>query len=401
MSSEKSRRSLLSTCACALGTGIAGCLSSGDGATDGQNGGEGTSTDGQSLLSDATSTPGWSQYHSNAGNTGHTSDPGPVEGLAEAWSTEVFVGPPAIADGTVYASSGRDVVAVDEGGETLWRTEVESFRTSPWTATPTVTDGAVVGKVLQSDTAVVYSVDRGSGEVNWTRDVFATVQLPTVADGVVYVARSDGGVSAFDVETGDERWTRSLEIGHSSTPMVHDGSLYVVQDALYELDPASGETVSRSDSGVGIPSTTPSIAEGILYYTSRSGRFVGIDLADGSRVATAEASGNPGLAIAGDLAVFGSRGGTVYGVNRRTGETLWTFASDEETDEMGEPVVADATIYVPEVLDVNSGSGRVYALDENGRERWRREFDPVPRSPAVANGRLYAGDGYLTVFEEG
>ncbi|AXG06316.1 hypothetical protein DU500_07660 [Haloplanus rubicundus] len=132
-------------------------------------------------------------------------------------------GPPLVWNGTVYLSARRQLHAVDAAtGEREWAFEGRNPATWP----PTVHDGTVYvvnntggqtalreeGDLESYGELPMYALDAETGERKWRTEspmLSGHCQAPLVYDGTVFVlgAHALGGtVSAYDAETGVQRW---------------------------------------------------------------------------------------------------------------------------------------------------------------------------------------------------
>ena len=140
-------------------------------------------------------------------------------------------------------------------------------------------------------------------------------------------------------------------------------------------------------------------------------------------------------AVAGDLLVLGGYDQRVRGLDRHTGEVLWSF--DTVSSVQASPLIVGEDVYIATdralySLDLLSGGlqweaptgnesaymgapayedGIIYttggkfliAFDSsNGQERWRIEHTDMFTAPATANGLIYVGnfDGYFYAFDQ-
>jgi outer membrane protein assembly factor BamB/subtilisin family serine protease len=165
---------------------------------------------------------------------------------------------PAVVDGVVYAATGPTsdredtVFAVDAAtGEALWATDVGSAVF----AGPAVGDGLVV--VGNAGSGELVALDVATGDVKWTygRDDDYFVGGPSLADGTVYIATTDGdgggSVLAIEAATGELRWENARHgDGQGSTPALY-GDLVIVGShglgAVVAYDAATGEPAWRYD----------------------------------------------------------------------------------------------------------------------------------------------------------
>lgn len=159
-------------------------------------------------------------------------------------------------------------------------------------------------KVISSSNVVqlqkVWSKDGGAGVFNNT---------PVVADGCVYLAASDGTVSAHDADTGVQVWSRTLEIARSgfgggvvATPAIDGDSLFIIINNeggpyVQELNRADGSPGWKAvlDTQTNAMSNSSPVVYGDVVFAGFSGDagpgelerggFVLLDRATGTRLA--------------------------------------------------------------------------------------------------------------------
>jgi outer membrane protein assembly factor BamB len=181
----------------------------------------------------------------------------------------------------------------------------------------------------------------------------------------------------------------------------------------------------------------PVLADGVLYTGSGNGSLYAVDAQTGEEIwstggfSQLENSG----AVAGDLIVAGGYDQRVRGLDRHTGDVLWSF--DTVSFVQASPLILENRVYIATdhalyALDLLSGklqwqaptgnegaymgapayeNGIIYttggksllALDAtNGKELWRIEHSDMFTALAVANGLIYVGnfDGYFYAFDQ-
>jgi outer membrane protein assembly factor BamB len=223
--------------------------------------------------------------------------------------------------------------------------------------------------------------------VQWT---FKTggpiVSSPAIANGVVFIGSSDGGLYAIDQTTGKQKWKVTITDPISSSPAVANGMVYFItyDGVFYAVTADTGDIKWRFATGgerrfeaKGIHGLTPSdqnIADPMDLFLSSP-------------------------AVLNRRVYFGSSDGHIYALNAETGVLVWSFETGDIVH--ASPAVVNNTVYV------GSWDSYLYALDaETGLERWRFKSgeDPVihnqvgfQSSPAVVDGTVYVGcrDGHV------
>lgn len=145
-----------------------------------------------------------------------------------------MTGSPTVVDGTLYHSNRFDggVVARDAStGEELWRTERDVHpRFGPAVADGTVYATSVGSAVYgtTNDPGSVFAVDAASGELEWEHDTGEARGSPVVDADTVYVPSwGDERIYAIDADEGTEQWHFDLVAPPYQPPAVVDGTLFV------------------------------------------------------------------------------------------------------------------------------------------------------------------------------
>lgn len=165
---------------------------------------------------------------------------------------------PAVRDGTVFVTGRPSKVrAFDaETGDLVWDDEHDERFVLP----PTATDDGVV--VPTRGGLTVYEAD--GGDVRWSRDLEAnaTGGAVAVADGRVFFADGTESLHARDLETGAEAWT--VPFTREAAPVVADGVVYVTGGYdLTALDAATGDRLFTRETDWFF--SQPAIGDGTLY----------------------------------------------------------------------------------------------------------------------------------------
>ena len=151
----------------------------------------------------------------------------------ERWRTTVdSLSTPTVADGTVYVGSNRLTALDTKTGETRWRAATGGGAAGAYSSA--VADGVVYhvaeGSALDHDSSV-FAFDAETGEQRWeyAHDGVDVISSPVVADGIVYVAQTTGGLFALEAESGAlvGQLTQGGRKDVRAAPVVpHDGTLY-------------------------------------------------------------------------------------------------------------------------------------------------------------------------------
>ena len=141
---------------------------------------------------------------------------------------------PVISEGRVFAanSTGRIVALNLDSGERLWSAPY-GVKSLVWPAGNSV--------FFVSDQNQLIRLDARSGKIIWAKKLLGYLKLdrrrskevvvhhgPILAGGKLYIASSEGTLTAFDPASGDSVRTVEIPGGATTNPVVTDGTLYVV-----------------------------------------------------------------------------------------------------------------------------------------------------------------------------
>lgn len=232
----------------------------------------------------------------------------------------------------------------------------------------------------------LWSSSAGKGE-----ERLGARQGPTVADGRVYAAAVEGGVHAFDLQTGDRVWHYESELPLSGGPGAGDGLVVVgsLEGDVVALDAATGAEKWKAKVTNEVIAA-PAIGQGMVFVRSNDGRVTAFDAATGERrwfwnhdMPTLTVRGNDAPVLGPGFVFVGNDDGTVAALALADGRPLWeqTVAQPEgrtELDRMadidGTPAldgtVLYATSYKKHTMAMEAPSGRpVWANDNGGAGR--------------------------------
>ncbi|MBV2357738.1 PQQ-binding-like beta-propeller repeat protein [Streptomyces sp. J2-1] len=300
-------------------------------------------------------------------------------------------GTPAVAGDLVYVTS-FEVHALDVA------TGRRRFKTRDVAWSMAVADG----RVHASDGPTLYALDAREGTDLWRLSTDAWVYALHADRGTVVTGTRGGGVQAWEASSGQRLWEisgcqtdfESPEAG----PVLHDGTVYVWQDArLRALDARKGEErwsypVGDAASCGGVPVRLTPGPDGYVYIAAGT-RVVAVEAASGRvrwhfeapAVFLCPPAFAPGPAVTGGGIYLADYLGTVYALDATDGRDRWRIATEARSSV--EPVlVAGGHVHV------GSGKG-LYTLDAvTGTPKWRFQAGgDVVGAPAVAEGRIHFG----------
>ncbi|MEO6365864.1 MAG: outer membrane protein assembly factor BamB [Luteimonas sp.] len=250
----------------------------------------------------------------------------------------------------------------------------------------------------------LWSASAGKGE-----DRLGLQQKPAISDGRVYAAAVEGGVRAFDLQTGQSVWNYASELQLSGGPGAGEGLVVVgsLDGDVIALDAVTGTEKWKAKVGNEVIAA-PAIGNGKVFVRSNDGRVTAFDAASGERRWFASKE-MPALSVRGSGAptlgpgyVFiGNDDGSVIALSMADGSQLWDIpvAQPEGRSELerisdvdGSPVLADTTLYA------SSYKKQTIAIDApSGRPLWVKDSGGVG-GVGVGTDRLAVSDLSGTVW---
>jgi hypothetical protein len=283
--------------------------------------------------------------------------------LTRRWKVEVGLGyaTPLVVGNRIYMFSrqGDDEVmsALDAStGSTLWKTGYPvSFTMNSGAArhgmgpksTPVFSNGRVFAIGM---TGIVTAFDAGTGKQLWQKPGSPVVPMftthafsPVVERGLVIFhvgGHNQGALTAFDMNTGDVKWSWNGDGPSYGSPIVADldGTRQIItltQGKLVGLDPATGTLLwERPFVSANFTNAATPVLSGHTLMLSNGGPAVAITLTKRDNQWTTDSAWeNPDVpfrlsnaVLSGDM-LFGfstRNSGQYFGVDVATGKTLWT-----------------------------------------------------------------------------
>jgi outer membrane protein assembly factor BamB len=389
-------------------------------ATDGAGGSP--SIGGASGLSD------WSQPGGNAANA-----PGNVNlaggGGTQAWRARVIDAagkrnvrpsmPPLVHGGQIYVyDAGGTVSAVSAGGGKGWsvslRPEGEKGR-SPGGGI------AASGNAIFAATSFgeLVALDAGSGNRLWTYKMSAPARsAPTAAGGKVFVVGATNVLHAVNQADGTEAWQypgipETAGVLSSASPAVAGDTVVVPYSSgeVIAFDVGSGDlkwsdAVVRSSrtmavSGFSDVAASPVIQDGVVYASGVSGRTIGVRLSDGERVWEQNVGSAATPAVSGNALFIIDLADNMVAMDRSTGKVFWRTELPVLRKKRFFSVWTGPTL-AGSLLWAVSNDGRMIGVDPaTGNIAVDRELpSPAFIKPVAAGGQLLvlSGDGSLASY---
>ncbi|MFJ5968027.1 PQQ-binding-like beta-propeller repeat protein [Streptomyces sp. NPDC093060] len=338
----------------------------------------------------------WSRPRPGVNGADPAVPPAPPE-TASGWrpwrfrmSNDVW-GTPSVDGDLVYVTS-FEVHALDVA------TGRRRFKTRDVAWSMAVADG----RIHASDGPTLFALDAREGADLWRLSTDAWVYSLRADRGTVVTGTRGGGVQAWEASGGQKLWEisgcqtdfESPEAG----PAVHDGTVYVWQDArLRALEARTGEErwsypIGDAASCGGVPVRITPAPDGYVYVSAGT-RVLAIDVASGMvrwhfeapAVFLCPPAFAPGPAVTGGGIYLADYLGTVYALDATDGRDRWRIATEARSSV--EPVLVAAGH-----VHVGSGKG-LYTLDAvTGTPKWRFQAGgDVVGAPSVAEGRIHFG----------
>jgi outer membrane protein assembly factor BamB len=281
--------------------------------------------------------------------------------LDERWTfktKDAIEGAPAVVDGVVYvASLDKHLYAIElASGKQKWKVKLGPSRASPSVKGNRIYLGDLDGKF--------YCVDAAEGKLLWTFEAEGEIDASANFHGEnilfgchdsnlyclnpagkkVWDIKMDGPINAAAAVVGD----RTFATGCS------DGILHVI-------DARNGKELGTIDLG-GQAVATASVVEDRIYLSMVSNQVISADWKTMKKLWAFEAPKRQmafysSTAVCSGIVVAGSRDKKVYGIDAKTGQEKWNFATDGQVD--ASPVIVGERVYV----GCLSNEGNFYVLD--------------------------------------
>ncbi|TWG92553.1 Beta-barrel assembly machine subunit BamB [Luteimonas sp. J16] len=244
----------------------------------------------------------------------------------------------------------------------------------------------------------LWSANAGKGE-----DRLGVRQAPAIADGRVYAAAVEGGVRAFDLQTGALLWHYRSDLRLTGGPGAGDGLVVVgsLKGDVVALDAATGAERWQAK----VPNeviAAPVIGQGLVFVRSNDGRVTAFDVNDGQRrwfwtkeLPSLTVRGNDAPVLGPGVMFVGNDDGTIAAVSVADGRELWDLpvAQPDGRTELDRMADVDGTpVLDGTVLYASSYKQSTVALDApSGRPIWASEHGG-PGRPGLAIDKVVVSD---------
>jgi outer membrane protein assembly factor BamB len=265
---------------------------------------------------------------------------------------------PAVADGRVVFGSSNGFVYADDAlsGYHLWSYAIGGNVTAP----PLIVGSTVY---IGSRGGTFAAIDAVTGTLLWKANPWGMWGGAASAKGIVYVGSEQSKVFAYDAVTGVLIWSKGLGARVRSTPSVADGKVFVGTDAgtVVALDADTGrlrwESRAAPISTNAVVRSSPAVDGGLVFVataetTPMDGDAVAFDEKTGAVSWRADyvadySTSSP--AIANGVLYLGSYDTRLYAIKERSGKLLWAPAWGSDNMERGfnsSPAISDGRIYI-------------------------------------------------------
>ncbi|MCT2559826.1 PQQ-binding-like beta-propeller repeat protein [Tsuneonella sp. YG55] len=199
---------------------------------------------------------------------------------------------------------------------------------------------------------------------------------PVVGEGKLFVADTDGVVSAFDAQSGRKLWTQAAEVGGNLRSANFGGGVSYDAGRVYATNGVGEVLALDANTGAQIWKVkpagplrgAPTVAFGSVYVMTQDNQLIALSASDGKLQWNESGSttqtglfgvGSP--AAAQGTVIAGYSSGELVAYRYENGRTLWAdaLARTSISTEVG----ALSDIDADPIID----QGRVYALGQGGR----------------------------------
>lgn len=232
----------------------------------------------------------------------------------------------------------------------------------------------------------LWSANVGDGERR-----LGSRQGPIVAEGRVYAAAGEGGVRAYDLQTGALAWRFDSKLRLTGGPGVGDGLVVAgsLDGDVLALDAATGTEKWRARLNSEVIAA-PAVGMGHVFVRSNDGRVTAFDAATGERrwfwnhdVPTLSLRGNDAPVLGPGYIFVGNDDGTVSAIAANDGRPVWEQSVgaaegrtelDRMADVDGAPVLDGTALFASsfknQTVAIDAPSGRpMWVADRGGAGR--------------------------------
>lgn len=243
---------------------------------------------------------------------------------------------PAIEGDTLYIASADGLLQARDAlnGKLRWKRSLDV----------TISGGVGVDEerlYLGTTEGLVLALDQ-QGEELWRAQVNGEILAPPVSDDDIVVAQTyDGQVVAFDVLTGDKRWTYSasvprLTLRGTSTPILEGQFVFagLANGRVVALDQKTGEL--RWEQRVSVAKGSTEIERlsdvdgsllydsGVLYAAGYQGKVIAVEIRSGRRLWERDVSSHTGPVEGYGNIYLADADGSIHAFEKNGQGVIWT-----------------------------------------------------------------------------
>lgn len=310
--------------------------------------------------------------------------------LTEKWSVQGLTSQVVVSNGTIYATSGTGVAALDSTGAVHWRYAT----TGVVLAIGAATDGTLY---IGTTNSMLQAVSP-SGSLSWEYELYIRViGTPTLGpDGTVYAGALNGKLYALGAD-GAEKWEFQTKGPIRSSPAIGiDGTIFVgsTDHNMYAISP-QGKLIWSYTTGSSILSSATIAQSGMILFGSDDGYLYALNY-DGSfrwKAPVAQCESTP--AIGSDGTIYVGDGGLSSSSSflrafDPSGNQKWSFALGYGPFKFDgclvgmTPVIGDdGSIYI-------SNQTNMVSITPGGIQNWTAQI--YDNDPSAGLGPYYSCD---------
>lgn len=228
-----------------------------------------------------------------------------------------------------------------------------------WVGSPVINGELVYCTTLGTG---IYALNKTNGNPVWHQNIGKVVCSAAYDNGLVFVSAYDPpGQYAFNASTGEIVWNETYGSSWDSSPVVYEGTVIQVAGAstrvnisTYVLNETNGQLIRRFEGKGG--QSTPLVHDGRIFIPSQNGVIWAYNFATGTELwhtaglitRTLDLT-RPDLSycspvLTNGIILYQSLSGIFYAINETTGSTLWS--TELQGYGFGSPSVADGKVFI-------------------------------------------------------
>jgi outer membrane protein assembly factor BamB len=344
----------------------------------------------------------WPQLHFDLFNTGYNPEgTGPKDEIREKWRFQLQKSPregsgsPVLTGDALYLSTEGSFHAISTTGEEIWSNSlgVGHF-------TPVVSSDLVI----MAHEGTVYAFSQSDGSEVWKHEGGYT--SPTLVGDSVFV--KDDAIYELSVSNGAQKSRYEMPDGAhvdknvtEGNPIITDESIYAFYDYedgvhLTKISREDGEQVWRKnyETSAGTFISRLVLVQDKLYFAVvkiGEGRTLNaIRKSDGKLVWQSDFLYSEVTPSIAGSAIFMNGEKSVAKFNRIDGEKAWSYQT--EAKPLCSPAIVDDMLYF------GDNDGCIYGIDSTGEEYWKYSTSERINYIIVSNGVVYAYSNKGTIF---